>query len=358
MLDILFPDGLPPSPIERIRSKHLPILLYGMGNGAEKAASLMQSAGLGIDGVFASDGFRSGKSFLGHNVFPASELAERYPAGFIALVTFGCPDGDMRMYLGRVKRAGGQIFMPHLPLFGGPVFCANSYNQHKEEIGEVYSLLSDERSKSIFRSLLRYFLTWNPEELFLCETNALLLPGALSGLSVKKAIDGGAYRGDSAREFFRFFPALKQIVAFEPDSVNFSRLTETELPGVRFDALPYGLWSSPGSLSFSASHNRGAHFSPGYEKVPVTSIDATPQCSDADLIKLDVEGCETEALTGAKELICSRKPALLLSVYHKTEDFFRLPLMVARYGGYRLHFLREPVCPAWDIRLLAVPETE
>lgn len=355
MQDKFFPEGLPPSPLEQIAGAGLPVLLYGMGNGSEKAAALLSAAGIPLAGVFASEGFCRGKTFLGHTVFGAGELPARYPDGFLTLCAFGCPDGDMRMYLGRLRRMGGQVLLPHLPLFGGPFFDGALYEKHRAEIAAAHDLLADAESRRIYRTLLQYYLTWDPEVLFTCETNAALLPAALSGLSVRLLIDGGAYRGDSAAEFARLFPGLREIVAFEPDPVNFTHLSRLRLPGVHLTALPYGLWSESTTLSFSASHNRGSHFTPGHDALPVTAIDCVPECRNADLIKLDVEGCEAEALAGAEGLIRSRRPALLLSVYHKTEDFFRLPLAVSRLGAYRLHLLREPVCPAWDIRLLAVP---
>jgi len=107
------------TPIEKIRGSHLPVLLYGMGNGAEKMYKICVENNIIPDGVFASDGFKSGKTFLGYTVVPASELKDLYPKGFIALVCFGCNSADMRMYIGRVKRLGGLVLMPHLPLFGG-----------------------------------------------------------------------------------------------------------------------------------------------------------------------------------------------------------------------------------------------
>jgi hypothetical protein len=50
------------------------------------------------------------------------------------------------------------------------------------------------------------------------------------------------------------------------------------------------------------------------------------------IIKMDVEGSESHALTGAKETIKNKKPKLQICLYHQTEDFIDLPLQVLSYN--------------------------
>ncbi|MDE6751522.1 MAG: FkbM family methyltransferase, partial [Eubacterium sp.] len=55
-----------------------PIVIYGMGNGAEKIISVLKEYGAEIDDIFASDEFVRGHSFLGHKVLKYSEVCEKY----------------------------------------------------------------------------------------------------------------------------------------------------------------------------------------------------------------------------------------------------------------------------------------
>ncbi len=45
-------------------------------------------------------------------------------------------------------------------------------------------------------------------------------------------------------------------------------------------------------------------------------------------IKMDIEGAEHEALSGAATTIREQHPALAISVYHCPDDLWRLPLLV------------------------------
>ena len=96
--------------------------------------------------------------------------------------------------------------------------------------------------------------------------------------------------------------------------------------------------------------------------MPVTSLDTVcewilPTDTHLDYIKYDVEGAETEALLGSREIIAKDAPALLVSAYHRSADLFRLPLLVHELNpDYKLYLRRMAGVPAWDINLYAVSE--
>ena len=55
-----------------------PIAVYGMGNGAEKIISTLESYGAKVDEIFASDEFVRGHSFLGYKVKKYSDICREY----------------------------------------------------------------------------------------------------------------------------------------------------------------------------------------------------------------------------------------------------------------------------------------
>ena len=66
-----------------IKARKRPVLLYGMGNGAELTDAYLRSRGIIPDGVFASDGFVRGQSFMGKRVLSvALSLRRRLRRGF------------------------------------------------------------------------------------------------------------------------------------------------------------------------------------------------------------------------------------------------------------------------------------
>ena len=74
-----------------------------------------------------------------------------------------------------------------------------------------------------------------------------------------------------------------------------------------------------------------------------------------DYVKYDVEGAEAEALAGTRETILRDRPKLLVSVYHRSEDLYALPLQIhAMRPDYRLYLRRYPYVPGWDLNLICV----
>ena len=73
---------------ERLLHEPLPIYLYGMGDGAEKINGVLKHYGIPLKGVFASDEYVRGHSFLGCRVQKLSEVEETEPQGFVILLAF------------------------------------------------------------------------------------------------------------------------------------------------------------------------------------------------------------------------------------------------------------------------------
>ena len=72
---------------EEIKNEKRPIVVYGMGNGADKLFDRLDSFGVKVSDVFASDGFVRGHSFRGYRVKSFSEIKETY-ADFVILLSF------------------------------------------------------------------------------------------------------------------------------------------------------------------------------------------------------------------------------------------------------------------------------
>jgi FkbM family methyltransferase len=61
--------------------------------------------------------------------------------------------------------------------------------------------------------------------------------------------------------------------------------------------------------------------------------------SRIDMIKMDIEGAEADALAGAQRVVQEFNPNLAISVYHKPDDIWSLPLQIKKlHPEYRLSF--------------------
>ena len=70
-----------------LKEANKPIVLYGMGNGADKIISVLNRYGIKISGVFASDGFVRQKVFHGFNVTDYKTAKETFGSTFLVTVT-------------------------------------------------------------------------------------------------------------------------------------------------------------------------------------------------------------------------------------------------------------------------------
>lgn len=87
----------------------------------------------------------------------------------------------------------------------------------------------------------------------------------------------------------------------------------------------------------------------------VTSIDEHFPDDEITFIKMDIEGAEIEAIRGAENVIRRCKPKLAISVYHKRNDMFEIPLLLHQmYPGYKF-YLRQFSKALSETVLFALP---
>jgi len=85
---------------------------------------------------------------------------------------------------------------------------------------------------------------------------------------------------------------------------------------------------SPGGLAVDA-----------YEQVSLDDYASSAGLSRIDVVKMDIEGAELDALAGAGHCLARHRPRLAISAYHRPEHLWEIPrAILAANPGYRLHF--------------------
>lgn len=333
------------------------IVMYGMGNGADKILAVCDRYGIEVCDFFASDGFVRGHAFHGKTVLSYTQVKEKYGAeNIIVLLSFASSLPSVLELFDRVD-SECELYAPDVPVCGDTLFTLEFFNKNREDIERVYSLLADEESKNIYENVLRYKLSGR-----ICYLREAVSDrdGVWAMLGdIRAAADLGAYNGDTARELISYRPCVEKITALEPDRRNFRKLSEyaESVGSPRIRAVNAAAWSGEGTLTFSDSGNRNSGAFAGGKKVEVSavSLDSLLNGERIDYIKYDVEGAEKEALDGSRISIITHRPALLVSIYHRSEDIFALPLQVNELcPDYRLYLRRYPYVPAWDLNLICV----
>lgn len=346
---------------QTLKDSTKPIVMYGMGNGADKILAVFRKNGIEVADFFASDGFVRHQQFHGKTVMSYAQICEKYD-DFIVVVSFGSSLPNVLANIYRID-AERELYIPDVPVVdGSEVFDLAFFEKHFDELSEACDCLADELSKQTFCDVVLYRLTGKLE--YLCRHTVSpsdVMRGVLHADKYRRTADLGAYNGDSIRELAEYAPSLSRVVAFEPDARSFKKLTAfAEGAPYNIDAYNFAAWDSEKTLEFTSGGNRnstligsvGVMTGAKIKQVEAARLDSvyTGAC---DYIKYDVEGAEYEALVGSRELIARAHPELLVSLYHKSEDIYRLPLLVRGMGYDKLYLRRYEYVPAWDLNLLA-----
>lgn len=334
-----------------------PIVVYGMGNGADKLIDRFEKYNITVSDFFASDGFVRGHSFHGMRVKSFSEIKATYP-DFVIVLSFASNRPEVIEMLEGID-SEYDMYVPDMPVTGEDYFDREFYNTNYDRIRMAHSLLADEESKNAFASIINYKLTGKMHYLMDTWSTKDELYNELSAREVRTYIDAGAYNGDTAKEAIQYFPHLERIVAIEPDPKNYKKLIKfsENTNSHRIEPINAAVWCEGGAGEFSSSGNRNSsiasttsyeHKDTGVSLISIDSLGLSP-----DYIKYDVEGAELEALIGSHETVERSRPTLLVSLYHRSRDIFELPIYLAeRYPFYKMTLRRLKCLPAWEIDLL------
>ncbi|MBQ8836810.1 MAG: FkbM family methyltransferase [Clostridia bacterium] len=341
-----------------LASVEKPIVMYGMGNGADKIINVFNSYGIEVADFFASDGFVRGQVFHGKTVISFSAVKEKYD-DFIVVVSFGSSLPDVLKNIYTIAD-NHELYAPDVPVSGETLFTLDFYKEHYCDFVKAFNLLCDEDSKQIYADIIRYKITGDISHLRRAASNKDCEKELLYFERYETFIDAGAYNGDTARKFISDCKNAATVYAIEPDRKNYKKLTsyaESET-SAKVVPLHFGAWNEKIVTEFAIGGNRnsaiGTQNFKKSEPVPLNTIDSIG-ATNADYIKYDVEGAEKEALLGSVQTINASSPDLLVSLYHRSEDLFALPLLVNKlFPDYSLYLRRFEYIPAWDINLYAI----
>lgn len=336
-----------------------PILLYGMGNGADKILLVCERLGIKVSGVFASDGFVRNKTFHGMQIRSFSESKEIFGEDIVVLLSFATSLPDV---LENIEKIASQVelYAPDVPVYGENLFDEEFLSDNFDKFEEAYSLLADERSKELYEDIIKYKISGNISYLSKTDAEEDYMRDVLSAERFTSYVDAGAYKGDTILRQKIYSPHLKKIFAVEPDPSTYKKLCacfeNNETPPTAFNC---GLSDVEKETTFHGGGGRGSTVNAkGKKIISLNKLDSllADSKNKIDFIKYDVEGSEYEALCGSAETIKLSRPALLVSLYHRSEDLFKLPLLIRDiYPDVRFYLRRTRGIPAWDINLLVVP---
>lgn len=339
---------------QKLKAESRPILLYGMGNGADMIIEKLNFFGIEYKDVYASDEFVRGHHFHGKKVLKYSEAEEKY-GDFVSLMTFAVKDD---LTINRVYEMSKKhpLYSLTVPVAGDGLFTREFVEENEEKFDKVFSMLCDEKSRETYINLLNFKISGKLEYLIpsFSEKNEVY-ENILKPDKNEVIADLGAYNGDTVEEFLNASGGeVKKIYALEPDRKNFAKLVKNTENLSFVEPFNMAAYKEDTVLKLKKSAGRQSKISDDGEEIKAVKIDSLIN-DKITLLKMDIEGSELDAIEGSKNTIKAHKPKLYICAYHRNEDMFSIPLAINEIrDDYKFYFRQHKYIPAWESNFYAL----
>lgn len=349
------------------------IYIYGAGNAGTMTYKLLKDVSIDVEGFFDRCGGNE-RYFYGKPVYRADEreLSGKSGKESVIIIAFICGYNELTDMQLRLLKAGWEkIYYFHdiynclvcnrrgqLNSTGGGgdfVRCG------MEEILKAASLMEDDESFEIFEKFLTAIISGNPEHFSLpSEKPQYFVDDIPWNKGYSRFVDCGAFDGDTAGALKRYKGEVEALVLFEPDGDNFKKLCGNLKNGriAKEQVLfPCGVWKNSEMLRFrSGSKSSSGISEDGDTFIQCIAIDDGIGDFAPTFIKMDIEGAEYEALSGAGQTIRKYVPDLAISVYHRVEHLWGIPLLIKSMEPTYRFYLRSHGLHGMETILYAVSE--
>jgi len=214
----------------------------------------------------------------------------------------------------------------------------NNFNQYKW----IYNLLKDDISKNQFYNIINFRLSYDLDYMrgFEAIEDKQYFESFLNlNISGESFVDVGAYDGFTSEEFIKLCPNYKKIFLFEPEENNLNIAKQKLENHSNIYYYQLGLSDKKETLNFDISGSSSKISNNGDITIEVDRLDNILN-EEVTFIKMDIEGAEALAIEGAKETIKKYHPKLAISVYHKKDDFWKIPKQILEIRDDYIIYLR------------------
>ena len=277
------------------------------------------------------------------------EAVKDYPHCQIIIFWQDCIVPDILYHLETAIRQSFSIsIFPRIPFGTGRKMDATLYARYSDILERLYRELGDDESRLSFASVIKGLLTGQLDWLRppVCpeyqHPATLPSPGDI-------VIDAGLFDSTILRRFALAVGSQGHVYGFEPEPNNFSSVQNTLAhygdPG-NITLVQKGLYSCRSKMMISDAGPSGTLLASGKndnaspcEVIDIDSFVEEAGIERLDLVKMDIEGAELDALRGAAASLRRWRPKLHICAYHHIDDIVDIPLLIHEIlPEYRFHF--------------------
>jgi FkbM family methyltransferase len=349
------------------------VVVHGAGRFGRLILSGLRQRGIEPIAFTDNNPLLYGESVEGVRVISPHEGAEKFgrSAAFVVAVWNGTASDRMGDRIAQLTELGCErvvpagllcwkypdVFLPYYPLD-----LPHKALLDKNRARAAFKLFADDASRAEYLAQMRFRLHLDYDSFTSPLPHDGYFQSDLYDLQPDEVlIDCGAYDGDSIESFVRARnEQFEKIIAFEPDPGNWTNLKkrlskfQTSVAG-RVTPLPYALGSMPGTVQFDSTGTETARIGKGPVTVRCVVLDDVLRDARPTFMKFDIEGAELDALNGARQVIISHRPIMVVSCYHQQSHLWEVPLLLADLCRDYRFFLRPHGAEGWDLLTYAVP---
>lgn len=323
-----------------IQTSDEPVVLYGAGYCLNMFLDLLEESNIQIVGIVDCDKNKWGDKVRSIEIISWKQVRTMYPNLQVVITTSHFNEIETGLKDDGFK---GQIH--HLPInayYKNSVYGRAFLEKYEGRFQKVYEQFVDDVSREVFINILKHNMSFDDqyfEKIRKYEIQGYFGTGLFKNVEDEIIVDGGAFDGDTIREFFSVSDRrCKRIYAFEPDPVNYEKLS-SEMESDKVIPINAGLGRHKAVVNFIMGGGIISRIDKeGKVQIRIDTIDNVLKGERPTFIKMDIEGAEAEALLGGKDLIRECMPMLAISAYHKMRDMFELIELIDELGEGNYEF--------------------
>lgn len=344
-------------------------VIYGAGNKGREICTYLRKSGRLVS-AFIDAHAQPNKTCLGLPTFtPDAWKIQHNPTSVIVVVAIHNFAVNMPPLLSAIHAMGfAKVlnvveFYNHFPnAIPDHYWLTDSsyYTPFTNAIASLKNLLADEKSRHLLDAVVEFRCTGDYSKLPLPSLDDQYKPTDLPQWNNPlRFIDCGAFDGDTLDHLQKAGYRFEAISAFEPDQENYRALVtriRAQFPSTPATCFPCGVSATSDMLRFDANEGMSSALnSQGSTCIQCVAIDEALIGFLPNLIKMDIEGAEPDALLGAKKTIETSRPGLAISLYHHPAHLWQIPLLVASWQLDYTFFIRAHGHNTFDLVMYAFP---
>jgi FkbM family methyltransferase len=307
------------------------IIIFGVGIGGQILSELFIKINVPI--ICFLDNYNYNCNYLGINVYHSSVKPAHINVSSNILIIISITnfkDNNINNY---------KIIKDELKknnwtnIISRPEFLSVLFYENKSKISFINNIWEDKKSSEVYIQSLNYLSTRSKKFEPIKDNNQYFIediPNFISKINKLRWVQGGAYIGDSILLAINLNILIDEVALFEPDLNNYTLLVKNiNKQNILASCWPCALWDKYESLQYNSGYG-AANFINENGNILVQGIDLDSALPffNPNFITLDIEGSEIRALNGMKETIIRYRPNLCISIYHKPDDWWEIPLFI------------------------------